>query len=101
MFGRLTPELLVAGLGLAILLPVVPFTLELLALRRLTTGAFGTLTSRQLTRLVVCSIRIHGRPRPSERIRSPAMAARIPARGSDGSGYESWLTTSSRAAHFQ
>jgi inner membrane transporter RhtA len=41
--GRLTPELLVAGLGLAILLPVVPFTLELFALRRLTAGAFGTL----------------------------------------------------------
>jgi inner membrane transporter RhtA len=41
--GHLTPELLLAGLGLAILLPVVPFTLELLALRRLTTGAFGTL----------------------------------------------------------
>jgi inner membrane transporter RhtA len=41
--GRLTPELLLVGLGLAILLPVVPFALELLALRRLTTGAFGTL----------------------------------------------------------
>ena len=41
--GHLTPELLVVGLGLAILLPVVPFALELLALRRLTTGAFGTL----------------------------------------------------------
>ena len=41
--GRLTPELLLAGLGLAVLLPVVPFTLELLALRRLSTGAFGTL----------------------------------------------------------
>jgi inner membrane transporter RhtA len=41
--GRLTPELVVVGLGLAILLPVVPFCLELLALRRLTTGAFGTL----------------------------------------------------------
>jgi inner membrane transporter RhtA len=41
--GRLNPELLLVGLGLAILLPVVPFTLELLALRRLTTGAFGTL----------------------------------------------------------
>ena len=43
MVGRLTPELLLVGLGLALLLPVVPFTLELLALRRLTTGAFGTL----------------------------------------------------------
>jgi inner membrane transporter RhtA len=41
--GRLTPELLLVGLGLAILLPVVPFALELLALRRLTAGAFGTL----------------------------------------------------------
>jgi len=41
--GELTPELLLYGLGLAMLLPVVPFALELLALRRLTTGAFGTL----------------------------------------------------------
>lgn len=41
--GHLTPQLLLHGLGLAILLPVVPFALELLALRRLTTGAFGTL----------------------------------------------------------
>jgi inner membrane transporter RhtA len=39
----LTWEVLLYGLGLAILLPVIPFTLELLALRRLTTGAFGTL----------------------------------------------------------
>ncbi len=41
--GQLTPQLFLYGLGLAILLPVVPFALELLALRRLTTGAFGTL----------------------------------------------------------
>lgn len=39
----LTWQVLLAGLGLALLLPVIPFTLELLALRRLTTGAFGTL----------------------------------------------------------
>ena len=43
VFGRMTPELLLAGLGLAILLPVVPFSLEMLALRRLSTAAFGTL----------------------------------------------------------
>lgn len=43
--SKLTPELLVLGLGLAILLPVVPFAFELLALRRLTTAAFGTLMS--------------------------------------------------------
>ena len=36
---------MVVGLGLAVLLPVVPFSLELLALRRLTTAAFGTLMS--------------------------------------------------------
>lgn len=41
--GDLTPELMLVGLGLAVLLPVVPFALELLALRRLTTAAFGTL----------------------------------------------------------
>lgn len=41
--GRLTPELMLIGVGLAVLLPVVPFTLELLALRRLKAGAFGTL----------------------------------------------------------
>jgi inner membrane transporter RhtA len=40
---RLTPELLLIGIGLAVLLPVVPFILELLALRRLEAGAFGTL----------------------------------------------------------
>ena len=43
VFGELTVELVVAGLGLAVLLPVVPFALELMALRRLTTAAFGTL----------------------------------------------------------
>jgi inner membrane transporter RhtA len=43
--GQMTPQLWLAGLGLAILLPVVPFMLELLALRRLNTAAFGTLMS--------------------------------------------------------
>ncbi len=42
-FGRMTPDLWLIGLGLAILLPVVPFALEMQALRRLTTSAFGTL----------------------------------------------------------
>jgi inner membrane transporter RhtA len=45
VFAHLTPQILALGLGLAVLLPVVPFTLELLALRRLTTAAFGTLMS--------------------------------------------------------
>lgn len=43
VFGQLTWDLLFIGLGLAMLLPVIPFTLELLALRRLNTAAFGTL----------------------------------------------------------
>lgn len=42
-FEHLSWQLLLAGLGLALLLPVVPFALEMLALRRLTTSAFGTL----------------------------------------------------------
>ncbi|MDI5972633.1 EamA family transporter [Streptomyces sp. SL13] len=43
--GRVTWPLLLTGLGLAVLHPVVPFSLEFLALRRLTATAFGTLMS--------------------------------------------------------
>ena len=39
----LSPRLVIVGLALALLLPIIPFSLELLSLRRLTTGAFGTL----------------------------------------------------------
>jgi inner membrane transporter RhtA len=45
VFGHLTWDLVAIGLGLAVLLPVVPFSLELLALRRLTVDTFGTLMS--------------------------------------------------------
>ncbi|OJF14990.1 EamA family transporter, partial [Couchioplanes caeruleus] len=45
VLGDLTWEVMLAGLALAVLLPVVPFALELLALRRLTMSAFGTLMS--------------------------------------------------------
>jgi inner membrane transporter RhtA len=41
----MTCELVLVGFGLALLLPVVPFTLEFLALRRLPAAAFGTLMS--------------------------------------------------------
>ena len=44
-FPRLDWEIVLTGVGLAVLLPVVPFSLEMLALRRLTAGAFGTLMS--------------------------------------------------------
>lgn len=41
--GGITPAVLVAALGLAVLLPILPFALEMLALRRMTHTAFGTL----------------------------------------------------------
>ncbi|WP_233573972.1 EamA family transporter [Amycolatopsis panacis] len=45
VLGQLSWPLVLAGLGLAVLVPVVPFSLEMLALRRLTASAFGTLMS--------------------------------------------------------
>jgi inner membrane transporter RhtA len=41
----LAPRMVLIGIGLALLLPAIPYALELLALRRLTTTAFGTLMS--------------------------------------------------------
>ncbi len=62
-FGSLTWELLLIGLGLAILLPVIPFSLELLALRRLTTSAFGTLMSLEpAIALVIGLVVLHQAP---------------------------------------
>lgn len=43
--GHLSPEVLLAAAGLALLLPVLPFALEMLALRHMTPTAFGTLMS--------------------------------------------------------
>lgn len=40
---RLDPGVVLASLGVAVLMPIVPFTLEMFALQRLTTAAFGTL----------------------------------------------------------
>jgi len=41
--GHLSASVILAAAGLAILLPVLPFALELLALRKMTPTAFGTL----------------------------------------------------------
>jgi inner membrane transporter RhtA len=41
--GHLTLDVLVAAAGLALLLPVLPYALEMLALRRMNPAAFGTL----------------------------------------------------------
>ncbi|MDT5065191.1 MAG: inner rane transporter RhtA [Mycobacterium sp.] len=43
VLAKMSPEILIMGFGLAILLPVVPFALEMMSLRRLTTATFGTL----------------------------------------------------------
>ncbi len=43
--GQLTQGVLLAAAGLALLLPVLPFALEMLALRHMTHTAFGTLMS--------------------------------------------------------
>ena len=42
-WGHLTLQVLLVGLAAAVLLPLIPWTLELYALRRLTKAAFGTL----------------------------------------------------------
>jgi inner membrane transporter RhtA len=65
VFDRITPEILLIGIGLAILLPVVPFALELLALRRLTTAAFGTLMSLEPAfAMIVGLVMLHQVPGP-------------------------------------
>jgi inner membrane transporter RhtA len=59
----LTPRLILAGLGLALLLPVVPFSLEMYALRRLSTAAFGTLMSLEpAIALIAGLLLLHQRP---------------------------------------
>jgi inner membrane transporter RhtA len=63
---RITPEILLIGIGLAILLPVVPFALEMLALRRLTTAAFGTLMALEPAfAMIVGLVVLHQIPGPA------------------------------------
>lgn len=61
--SELTPSLLLVGLGLAVLVPVIPFALEMLALQRLTTTAFGTLMSLEpAIALTVGLVALHQTP---------------------------------------
>lgn len=63
--GHLTVETLVVATGLAILLPVLPLALELLALRRMTPHAFGTLMSLEpAIGLVLGLVILNQRPSP-------------------------------------
>src|SRR3954451_4082206 len=59
--GRaVAPHFLLAGLGLALLLPVIPFSLEMYALRRLTTAAFGTLMCLEPALAVLAGLALLG-----------------------------------------
>src|SRR4051812_3589047 len=59
----LAPGMVCAGIGLAVLLPVIPFALEMLALRRLTATAFGTLMSLEpAVALIVGLVGLHQTP---------------------------------------
>jgi inner membrane transporter RhtA len=63
---RMTPDILLIGIGLALLLPVIPFALELLALRRLTTAAFGTLMALEPAfAMIVGAVVLHQIPGPA------------------------------------
>jgi inner membrane transporter RhtA len=62
----MTWQLVIIGFGLSILLPVVPFSLELLALRRLTTAAFGTLMALEPAFALLIGLAVlHQIPGPS------------------------------------
>jgi inner membrane transporter RhtA len=61
----LTPRLLLEGLGLAVLVPMVPFSLEMCALRRLNAAAFGTLMCLEpVTALAAGLVVLHQVPQP-------------------------------------
>jgi inner membrane transporter RhtA len=63
--GNLSFDILAAAAGLAILLPVLPFALEMLALRRMTPTAFGTLMALEPAVGVLLGLLIlHQQPSP-------------------------------------
>jgi inner membrane transporter RhtA len=67
--GHLTPGVVTAAVGLAILLPVVPYSLELLALRRMTPTAFGTLMSLEPAFGVLLGlVLLHQAPSPGQAV---------------------------------
>ncbi len=62
-WGHLTLQVLLVGLAAAVLLPLIPWTLELYALRRLTKAAFGTLMALEpAIALVIGLVLLHQIP---------------------------------------
>lgn len=94
--GALTPvEVIVGGAGLALLLPIIPFVLEMQALRRLTTASFGTLMSLEpAIALLVGLLLLHQVPGPGQVVGiGLVVAAGIgAARGGSRAGGEPRLT---------
>ena len=67
--GRVTWQLAALMLGLAVLHPVVPFSLEFLALRRLTASSFGTLMSLELAIALLAGLLVLGQaPGPASAV---------------------------------
>ncbi|WP_242453599.1 EamA family transporter [Mycolicibacterium sp. P9-64] len=65
VLAKMTPEILIIGIGLAVLLPVVPFALEMMSLRRLTTATFGTLMALEPAfAMIVGLVILHQIPGP-------------------------------------
>lgn len=63
VWGNLTLEVLLVAVLVAVLLPLIPWTLELYALRRLTKAAFGTLMSLEpAIALVIGMVVLHQLP---------------------------------------
>ncbi|WP_345422257.1 EamA family transporter [Actinomycetospora chlora] len=73
LLAHLDGPTLLSGLGIALLLPVIPFSLELLALRRLTTAAFGTLMSLEPAIALAVGLVVLGQ------VPTPAAAAGVAA----------------------
>jgi inner membrane transporter RhtA len=65
--GRLTLAVLPVAAGLALLLPVLPFALEMVALRDMTPSAFGTLMALEPAIGVLLGLLVlHQRPSPAQ-----------------------------------
>ena len=61
--GHLSVSVVLAGAGLALLLPVLPYALELMAIRRMTMSAFGTLMAVEPALAVALGLVVlHQRP---------------------------------------
>ncbi len=83
--GHLTLGVLAAAAGLAILLPVLPFAFELLALRRMTAAAFGTLMALEPAIGVLLGLLVlHQRPSPAQLAGIPLVV--LAGEGAQGRG---------------